>query len=48
VRKFNLAKYAKLKFLSDCAVKSALLGLPINHIIILTPFLTEEKAALVV
>jgi hypothetical protein len=37
VRQFNPAIYAKHKWLSDCAEINALLGLLMNHIIVLAP-----------
>jgi hypothetical protein len=40
VREFNPAIYARLKWLSTCAERIAVLSLPINHIIILAPAVT--------
>jgi hypothetical protein len=45
MRKCNLAKYAKRKFLSGYAKENVLLVLLINHIIIIAPFLTDENPA---
>jgi len=44
VRKFNPAISIKHKWLSDCAERSALLGLPSKHKIIIDPALPNESA----